>query len=226
MKTLTKWILGLSLPALVAGVLFAGSFTEGKEYRLLDKPQPTSSPDKIEVVELFWYGCPHCYHLEPFLQTWLKTLPEDVNFVRMPAVLGASWELLAKAYYTAELLGVVDKLHGELFDEIHERNNRIHDEKGLRQFFVNHGVLPESFDKTFNSFAVTVKVNNARMMSRRYAITGVPSLVVNGKYVTSVGDAGGNQELVDVINYLIDRERKEARPATPATIPAAPANLN
>lgn len=215
MKTVSKWVLCLVLSVFVAGAGASADFTNGKEYRTLASQQPTTSPGKIEVVELFWYGCPHCYHLEPFVHQWLEDLPADVSFVRMPAVLGDSWELLAKAYYTAELLGVLDKVHSELFADIHERNNRIKDEKMLREFFVKQGVKPDTFDKTFNSFAVTVKVNNARMMTRRYAISGVPTLIVNGKYSTSVGDAGGNENVFNVVDFLIAKERKQAA-ATPA----------
>jgi thiol:disulfide interchange protein DsbA len=163
------------------------------------------------VVELFWYGCPHCYRLEPYLHTWLKSKPEDVHFVRMPAILGTSWELLAKAYFTAELLGVMDKAHGALFSAIHEKKNKIRDEKMLREVFVGLGVSPEDFDKTFNSFAVTIKVNNARMMTRRYGITGVPTVIVNGKYNTSASLAGSNQNIIDIINQLVEQERKLAQ---------------
>jgi thiol:disulfide interchange protein DsbA len=208
MKTVSKWLLCLLLPVIAATALAADTFTDGKEYHTLGNPQPVAVPGKIEVVEMFWYGCPHCFHLEPYVQQWLKTKPGDVNFVRIPAVLGKGWELLAKAYYTAELLGVLDKVHSELFDEIHVRHDPIRDEKSLREFFVSHGVLPESFDKTFNSFAVTVKVNNARMMSRRYGISGVPTLIVDGKYSTSVGDAGSNEKVFKVVDYLIAKERK------------------
>jgi thiol:disulfide interchange protein DsbA len=216
MKKVSKWLLSLVLAVVTVGAGASGVYTNGKEYHTLSNPQPTSNPSKIEVVELFWYGCPHCYHLEPYLRDWQKTLPDDVNFVRIPAILGPSWELLAKAYYTAELLGVLDKIHDELFSEIHERKHPIRNEKMLRDFFVSQGVLPESFDKTFNSFAVTVKVNNARMMTRRYAISGVPTLIVNGKYSTSVGDAGGNEQTFDVVNFLVEKERKEMAAAKKA----------
>lgn len=224
MKTLSNWLLSLVLTLVAASTVASGVFTDGKEYHSLSSPQPNSSPGKIEVVELFWYGCPHCYHLEPFIHQWLENRPEDVNFVRMPAILGSSWELLAKAYYSAELLGVLDKVHSELFAEIHERNNPIKDEKTLRQFFVDHGVAAANFDKTFNSFAVSVKINNARQMTRRYALSGVPTIIVNGKYSTSAGEAGSNENVISVINYLIVQERKLA-PAAPAAS-AAPATAH
>jgi thiol:disulfide interchange protein DsbA len=132
----------------------------------------------------------------------------------MPAIMGASWELLAKAYYTAELLGVLDKAHGELFSTIHEKNKKIKDDKMLREFFVGLGVSAEDFDKTFNSFAVAVKLNNARMMTRHYGVSGVPTVVVNGKYSTGASLAGSNQKLIEVIDYLVAQERSLA--AAPA----------
>jgi thiol:disulfide interchange protein DsbA len=213
MKTVSRWLLLVLIP-FAAGVALAAPFTEGKEYQKLKTPQPTEAGDTIEVVELFWYGCPHCYHLEPFIHEWLQNKPGDVSFVRMPAIMGAGWELLAKAYYSAELLGVLDKAHGELFSTIHEKNNKIKDEKMLRDFFVGLGVSPEDFDKTFNSFAVAVKLNNARMMTRRYAVSGVPTIVVNGKYSTGASLAGSNKKLIDVVDYLVAQERSLA--AAPA----------
>jgi thiol:disulfide interchange protein DsbA len=215
MKTVSRWLLAVMIPLLASTVVFAGSFTEGKEYQKLKMQQPTESSDRIEVVELFWYGCPHCYQLEPVIHKWLESKPEDVQFVRMPAILGARWELLAKAYFTADLLGVLDKAHPELFSTIHEKKKKISNEKMLREFFVGLGVSGEDFDKTINSFAVTIKVNNARMMTRRYGITGVPAVIVNGKYNTSASLAGSNQNMMNVINYLVEQERKLA--AAPAS---------
>ena len=208
MKTVTKWIVTLLLPMLVSMTACAEGYTQGQDYVELSNPQPTSSGDKIEVVELFWYGCPHCYHLDPFLEDWAANKPDDVEFVRMPAVLGKRWELLAKAYYTAELLGVVDNIHTALFDAINKDKRKINDETALRDFFVEQGVSAGDFKNTFNSFAVNVKVNNAKQMSRRYAITGVPTIIVNGKYSTGPGMARGNEGVIKVMNYLIGKERR------------------
>ncbi|MEZ5541123.1 MAG: thiol:disulfide interchange protein DsbA/DsbL [Pseudomonadota bacterium] len=222
MKSVSRWLLVLLVPFYAIAACAGGSYTEGKEYTRLASPEPTSSGDKIEVVELFWYGCPHCYHLEPFVENWLKTKPDDVAFVRLPAILGDPWELLAKGYFTAELLGVLDKTHRELFDDIHERHNKIKDEAALRAFFMAHGVTAGDFDKTFNSFAVNVKVNNARLMTRRYAITGVPTLIVNGKYSTGPSMVtGGNNGVMGVVDYLIGLERAAA-PAPAAAAHAKP----
>ena len=208
MKIATRWIVALLLPMFVSMTACAESYTQGQDYVELSNPQPTTSDDKIEVVELFWYGCPHCYDLEPYLEEWLTSKPDDVEFVRMPGIASQRWELLAKAYYTAELLGVLDKTHTALFEVIHEEKRKITDEAGLQDFFVTHGVSAEEFKSTFNSFAVNVKVNTARQMSRRYAITGVPTLVVNGKYRTSLGMARGSKNAIKIVNYLIEQERK------------------
>jgi len=206
----SRWLMILLIPFYALAACAGENYTEGKEYTKLSSVQPTSSGDRIEVVELFWYGCPHCYHLEPFVEKWLKSKPDDVEFVRLPAILGASWELLAKAYYTAELLGVLDKTHSALFAAIHEQKKKINSESVLRDFFIQQGVPAGDFDKTFNSFAVAVKLNNARMMTRRYAITGVPTLIVNGKYSTGPSATEGNERVMDVVDYLVAQERGTA----------------
>jgi len=207
MKTVTRWIIALLVPMFVSITVYAEGFTQGQDYVELSSPQPTSTGDKIEVVELFWYGCPHCYTLEPYLQDWLTSKPDDVEFVRMPGIASKRWELLAKAYYVAELLGVLDKTHDALFEVIHKEKRKITDEAALQEFFVDQGISAEEFKSTFNSFAVNVKVNNARDMSRRYAITGVPTLVINGKYKTSLGMARGSKNAIRILNYLIEQER-------------------
>ena len=220
MKHVFRWLLILLLPVYAATSSAAEDYMEGVEYLTLANPQPTASKDRIEVVELFWYGCPHCYYLEPFMEKWSAGLADDVEFIRLPAILGPGWELLSKAWFTAELLGVTETIHGALFKEIHDRKNRINTEAGLRKFFVQHGVKAEDFDKTFKSFAVAVKVNNARLMTRRYAITGVPTIIINGKYSTSATLAGGNPELIKVMDYLVEQERQVA-----TATPAAPSGL-
>jgi len=208
MKTVTRWVVALLLPMFFSVTACAEAYTQGQDYVELSNPQPTSSGDRIEVVELFWYGCPHCYHLEPYMEDWAANKPDDVEFVRMPAIVSKRWVLLAKAYYTAELLGVVDKIHVALFEAIHKDKRKIDDETALRDFFVEQGVSAEDFKNTFNSFAVNVKINNAKQMSRRYAITGVPTIIVNGKYSTSPGMARGNEGVIKVINYLVEKERR------------------
>lgn len=210
MKILNRWLLVLVLPALMATTALAGGYTEGKEYKALANPQPTSSGDKIEIVELFWYGCPHCYRLEPYIAEWLASKPDDVVFVQMPAIVGPPWELLAKAYYTAEFLGVKEQIHLALFDYLHKDKKKINTAAELQAFFIRQGVSEEDFKNTFNSFAVAMKVNNAKLMTTRYGITGVPTIIVNGKYNTSGSLAGSNENTVKVMDYLVKQEQQAA----------------
>jgi thiol:disulfide interchange protein DsbA len=182
-------------------------FEEGVKYQRIANPQPTSTADKIEVLELFWYSCPHCYQLEPEVEAWLKNKPDDVEFVRMPAVLGPSWELLARAYYTADLLDASDKIHVPLFERLHKERKRIRNADELRAFFVEQGVSAEDFDNTFSSFAVITKTNRAKQARNMYGISGVPALVVNGKYLVTAKLAGGNKQMLEVVDYLVGQER-------------------
>lgn len=188
----------------------AAGFEEGKEYERLSSAQPTSTPDRIEVVELFWYGCPHCYRLEPHIEEWLESKPADVEFVRLPAVLSPRWELLARAWYTAELLGVTERIHKPLFEAIHEDRERINTAEQLKAFFIEQGVAAEDFDKTFHSFGVAAKLNRAREMTQRYRVRGVPTLIINGKYRTSASEAGSHAAMIEVTNHLIEQERAAA----------------
>ncbi len=219
MKSMTHWFSTLLVSLLLAGPLAAAEYSEGKQYLRLANPQPTSVADKLEVVEMFWYGCPHCSELEPHIQQWLETKPDDVVFVRMPAVFRPSWELLGKAFYTMQLLGVEDRLHPALFEALHEKKQKINDEAALQDFFVNHGVSAEDFRKTFDSFAVSVRLNNAKAMTRRYAITGVPTIIVNGKFSTGARQASSNANIIKVVDYLVARERDGMVPVAKSAQP-------
>lgn len=125
----------------------------------------------------------------------------------MPAVLGQRWVLLGKAYYTAELLGVTETIHPALFEALHDKKQKLNDEAAVQDFFVDHGVSAEDFRNTFNSFAVSVKMNNAKSMTRRYGLTGVPTVIVNGTFSTSGRQAGGNAGIIRVVDYLVAQER-------------------
>jgi len=214
MKCLKRGVLVLFLPFFMVATACAEPYKEGEQYKALAQPQATASADKIEVVELFWYGCPHCYRLEPVIGNWLKNKPDDVEFVRMPAIVGPPWELLAKAYYTAEFLGVMDTVHYALFDAIHKDKKKVVDEAAVQAIFEAQGVSAEDFRNTFNSFAVAVKVNNAKMMTKRYAISGVPTIIINGKYNTSGSLAGSNENILKVVDYLVEQERQSATAAS------------
>lgn len=181
------------------------------KYIELKPAQPTQTGNKIEVVEVFWYGCPHCYSFEPFLEEWLKTKPEDVQLVRLPGVLNQGWIPHAKAYYTAEKLGMLDKTHRSLFDTIHKAKKQVFTDEQIRDFFVSHGISAEEFTRTYNSKEVEAKIRQAYFLARDYKLTGVPSLVINGKYVTSPSHAGSTEEAINVVNALIEKERQLSR---------------
>lgn len=203
-----KNFLNIIILFLIIPVAWAAS-DENKPYEELTNPQPTNTGDNIEVIELFWYGCPHCYHLEPEVEAWLKTKPEDVTFVRIPAVLGPSWELLARGYYTAELLGILDQTHEKIFERLHKDRKPIRNTKELSTFFLAHGASAKQFDETFKSFAVVTKTNRAKQAAQMYGVHGVPTIVVNGKYRTSPNLAGGNKQIFKVVDELIAKARAE-----------------
>jgi thiol:disulfide interchange protein DsbA len=204
------YIFGMLMATLVAiAQETKDEFVLGKHYQAVVPAQPVQTAGKIEVLEIFWYGCPHCYDFEPPLNRWLSTKPPDIEFQRMPAVFRPDWALHAKTYYTAEALGVIDKIHTPLFKAIHEDKRKLNDEASLAEFFSEQGVSKEEFSTSFNSFTVESKTRQARHMVRQYGIGGVPAIVVNGKYHTSATLTGNYEQLLKVIDYLADKERQE-----------------
>ena len=182
----------------------AADFVAGKDYKVLANPGTVEVPGKIEVREFFWYGCPHCFILEPHMQTWLKKMPKDVNFVRTPAAMNPVWEQNARGYYVSEALGVRKRTHLPLFHAINEGTQQIFDQASQAKFFVNYGVPEAKFNSMYNSFAITSKVAQAKKLAQQYQLSGVPAVVVNGKYVVQGQDA----TVTDVVSYLVEKERK------------------
>jgi thiol:disulfide interchange protein DsbA len=186
----------------------SGKFQLGTHYQRLSPTQPTSSsPDQVEVAEIFWYGCPHCFALDPFIQSWQKSKPEYVSFVRVPAVWNPTVKLHARAFYTADALGKGAEMHDALFSEIHNKGNLLDTEAKLQDFFGKFNVSATEFKSAFDSFAVHTKLQRADELNRRYRVPSVPMIVVNGKYVTDVSMAGGQQELLELIDELAAAER-------------------
>ena len=199
-----KTFFGVILGGLLAFPVVA--FDEGIEYAKLARPQPTETGDKVEVLELFWYGCPHCFHLEPDLDKWVEKLPPNAAFRRMPAVLGPHWEPHARVFYAAEQLGVLDKIHTPLFDAMHVKKLKLEDADALADWFAQQGVPKDEFLKAYRSFSVDMKVRRAVEMGKRYGVDGVPAFVINGKYRTSAGQAGSNEKMFEVMDVLIAEE--------------------
>ncbi len=181
-------------------------YVSGEHYQTIDEPVAQTGDD-IPVVEFFLYSCPHCYHLEADVAEWRQGLSEDVAFERVPVLFGANGPIYARMFYTAEVLGMLDSLHPEIFTAIHERRKPLATSDAVRAFFVDQGVDADRFDSVFNSDVVDQKMNEAGELMRAFKVTAVPSLGVAGKYWVTGRMAGGNDALFSVADYLIDRER-------------------
>lgn len=182
-------------------------FQLGVHYQRLSPTQPTSSPpDKVEVAEIFWYGCPHCFNFDPYLTSWQPGIADYVSFVRVPAVWNPLLQTHARAFYTAEALGKGAEMHDAFFREMHERGNSLEDEAKLQEFFGRFGVDAAAFKSTFDSFAVHTKLQRADELSRRYRIGSVPTIIVNGKYTTDAGMAGTYEDLLALVDELTAAE--------------------
>ncbi len=178
----------------------------GEAYELVKPPRPTADPSKVEVIEFFWYGCPHCYHFEPHVKAWLKTKPANVVFIRQPAVFNPHWAAHAKAFFTAESLGVLDKVHDDFYDAIQNKKQTLESEADLAKFFADHGVKEDDFHKAYKSFAVDAKMRQAQTLAPSYGIDGTPALIVNGKYRIGAGKAKSFEKMIETANALIKQE--------------------
>lgn len=193
----------------VAGFLSMGasaaSLTD-KDFREIKPAQSTEPGTKVEVIEFFWYGCPHCFDLEPTLKKWLTKLPSDVTFKRVPAIFRQSWVPGAQTYYTLETMGELDRLHGKVFDAIHVERQPFNDIGAISAWMGKNGVDSKKFEDTAKSFAVSGKVQRAQQMSAAYQLTGVPALVVDGKYIALGNTFDG---MLTNLDALIDKARAE-----------------
>ncbi len=182
---------------------------EGKDYIQLATPQPTESGNKIEVIEFFWYGCPHCNDLYPHLKSWLENKPDDVSFRYVPAIFRANWMPAAKTFYAIESLGLTGQLNDKLYQAIHRDKIDLSKEPTLFSWIEKQGIDRSKFVNAYNSFTVQNQANRAAQMTKQYQITGVPALVVNGVYVTSGKLSGTPQDTIAVLNHLLDKVRKD-----------------
>jgi len=187
------------------------SFKEGVNYVPVSPAQPTSvEPGQIEVIEFFWYGCPHCFALEPYLESWLKHKPANVVFKRVPGALpGSEWLTDAQAYYTAQALGLEPRITKPLFDAIHlQRQVDLAGNKdALQKFFAKYGVSEKDFDATWNSFSVELKLKQAGDIEQRYGLEGVPTIIVDGKWKTGAGYQMAPSEIMKCVQYLVEKDQ-------------------
>jgi protein dithiol oxidoreductase (disulfide-forming) len=182
------------------------NWEEGKQYFRVDPPQPTATGNKVEVLEVFSYACPHCAHFQPYAEQLKKSLPPGAAFVYMPAVFNAAWEPFARAYYTAESLGVVDQTHQALFDALHVEHMPMRSIDELAAFYAQHGVDKAKFLATSGSFEVESKLQRANEIVKNDGVDGTPSIVVNGKYRVTGASAGGYPQLIELVDWLVKKE--------------------
>jgi thiol:disulfide interchange protein DsbA len=183
---------------------------DGHQYRSLDKRVPTDAPPgKIEVIEFFWYSCPHCNAFEPRLSAWAKKLPPDVYFHRVPVAFRDDFVPQQRLYYTLEALGKVDELHGKVFDAIHKKHESVTAEDAILAFAQRNGLDRTKFQEIYNSFSVSAKARRAKQLQDLYEVQGVPTIGIAGRYITDGDMAGGNMDRVlQVTDYLVAETRK------------------
>ena len=207
-KSLAVFLLLLSF-SLINLASARADIVEGKDYTVLATPQSTQDSNTIEVLEFFWYGCPHCNSLHPHLKTWLINIPSDVSFRYVPATLRANWVSAAKIFHAIEAIGMTDVLHDKVYDAIHRDKIDLNQEPILFDWIEKQGIDRKKFEDTYRSFAVQNQVAKSTQMTRQYQLTGVPALVINGKYITSGKMGGTPQDTIKTLEALIEMARKE-----------------
>jgi len=211
---LSRFLKAVAIAGLVALTAPAlAQLTPGKDYRVLDPAQPVDNPKRIEVIEFFWYGCPHCADLQPALKTWLKKKAPDIEFRSVPAVFRESWIPHTRLFYTLEAMGLLDKLHEEVFKAIHEQKVDLGDLAKMQAWVGKRGFDAKQFGEVYNSFGVQSRVQRAIQMSKSYGLSGTPTLVVNGRYLTSPAMTQGLDRTFAVIDQLAAQIRAGSPPA-------------
>ncbi len=201
--------LGFGSLALAAEPAAEPAFEEGIDYSTIELVAEIKPGEDVKVQEFFYYGCPHCYSMEPLVHAWEKSLPKGVSFERVPTPFNdpkGHWPLHARAFYTANQLGVSPAAHGALFEAIHKDKKDLFDRESLAKFYAGHGVDKDKFLKRLGSFGIDSKLRKAKLGLLRYKIDGVPSFIVNGRYKTSPSMVGSNQKAMDVVKFLVAKE--------------------
>jgi len=200
-------VLGAVFALIGCGERTEAQYVQGKHYEVLAQPVRTADPAKIEVVEVFSYGCGHCYAFEPLLQSWEKKKPSDVYLMQIHAMWNPQMEALVRGYYTSVMLGLKDRTHMAVFNAIHKEQRYFADADQWAEFFAGYGVDKAKALSAYNSFGVSSQIKQAELRAREYKITGTPEMVVNGKYRVSSTLTGGHQEMLKVVDFLVVQER-------------------
>lgn len=179
----------------------------GREYIELSNPVPVRRPGKIEVVQLFWYGCPHTYHFEPIVKPWKDKLPQEVAFRRVPAMFGGLWDAHGQMFLTLDAMGAEDKVRTAVFDALQNQRKRLTNPEDQAEFLATQDIDKDKYLATCSSFAIKGQVSQAKELTKKYEITGVPTMVVGGKYRGDLGTSGGPEGLLTVVDHLVAKER-------------------
>ena len=209
----------VSLVFLLAVSAAQAALVAGKDYLVISPAQPTDTGNKIEVVEVFSYMCSHCHEFEPKVAAWVKTLPADTQFRRMPVVFGrASWELLARTYFSLESVGEIEKVHPNIFKAIHEEQVTLVQKDVLFDWVEKQGIDRKKFSAAFDSFSMGGKIQRSNQRAQSYGINGVPSIVIDGKYMVSTSQTGNYENMIKIVDELVKQVRaSKGASATPAS---------
>ncbi len=192
--------------ALLCATYAQAEVVAGRDYKVMNSPMPTSSGKKVEVLEFFFYGCPHCYHLHPYISAWEKKMPKDVTLEYVPVIFNDSWEPMAHTYYALEAMGKIKDLHDALFEAWNVQNIDLSDEARITEFVAKHGVDRSKFDAGYNSFAISSKIARSNQLVQSYGIRGTPTIAVDGKYIITGLQP---QETIRVLDEVVALARKE-----------------
>lgn len=193
---------------LAAGLLAGSSMITSAQsgYEVLETPLRTANPDKIEVVEFFWYGCPHCFRFEPHIKAWKESKPDNVEFIIAAPPLNPAWKVHSQAFYAAQVLGVLDQFHEPMFNAIHVDKKPMRKPKDVAKLADSLGLDGEKFQKTMKSFKVDAKIRQSLQMASSAGLNAVPTVIINGKYRTSGSVAGSYENLIKVLDDLVEQE--------------------
>jgi thiol:disulfide interchange protein DsbA len=202
-----RWLLGLTLLSLISGSAFAQlAFIEGNDYQRISQPVKTSQPDKVVVTEIFWYGCPHCFRFEPYIERWSASLPEGVVFEQVPSSLNPRWTEHARAYYAFKVMGVLDQIHEAFFDALHLKRLRLNSVDTIAEWVGEQGLDEKAFREAYFSFPVETQIRKNVQKEKLYGHGGVPAVIVNGKYLVSGSLAGSNERMIEIMTFLVAQE--------------------
>ena len=202
-----RWLTGLALLTVVSTAVTAQTaFVVDTDYQLISPAVKTAQPDKVVVTEIFWYGCPHCFRFEPYVERWASGLPDGVVFEQVPSSLNPRWTVLARAYYAFKMMGVLEQTHKAIFEAIHLKRQRLDSLDSIAAFAASQGLDEKVFRENYASFPVETQVRKNVQKEKRYGHRGVPAVIVNGKYLVSASLAGSNERMIQIMNFLVSQE--------------------